>query len=392
MLAFLLKIKGQGQFLFPDNDPIRKMPPIGLEFPRKSHPMLRSQKFSPRDGFTLVELLVVIAIIGILVGLTLPAVQQAREAARRAECQNNLKQLGLGLLNFETSTGSLPRAVTLENPNNASQPHHFTWIASILPQIEQQAMYDLIDFDSSAHANFTAQPMIRAQISVLECPSDPENGDLQATNGVGITNYSGAEGWISATRQQQWSRGEENNGSLDRPTDFPAMLNKRLDLGGIFKPNTATKVASVRDGMSNTVMVAETTAAGFEGGDSNRTNSGEMGFILSGFPRAAIIGKYGQGMAANAPYLDPYGDPATSDNLGYCPGGLGSCPDAQAVAPVYRTSDAINTMPYGASTPHQTIQAVMGDGSVKSFALTIDNITWMQLNAANDGTVISESF
>lgn len=354
--------------------------------------MQRSLKFSPRDGFTLVELLVVIAIIGILVGLTLPAVQQARESARRAQCQNNLKQLGLGLLNFESQHGSLPRAVSLENPNNPSQPHHFTWIASILPQIEQQAMYDLMDFGSSAHANLTAQPMLRNQIPVLECPSDPENGDLQATNGVGITNYSGAEGWISATRQQQWSRDEANNGAMDRPVGFPAMLTKRLDLGGIFKPNTATKIASVRDGMSNTVMVAETTAAGFEGGNPDRTNSGEMGFILSGFPRAAIIGKYGQGMAANAPFLDPYGGAATTDHLGYCPGGLGSCPDAQAVAPVYHAIDAINTRRYGASTPHQTMQAVMGDGSVKSFALTIDNITWIQLNAANDGTVISESF
>ena len=90
-----------------------------------------------RRGFTLVELLVVIAIIGILVGLLLPAVQAAREAARRMSCQNNLKQIGLALLNYESTFKVFPAAATWKAGNNLiaapAQPRNFSWIASLLP-------------------------------------------------------------------------------------------------------------------------------------------------------------------------------------------------------------------------------------------------------------------
>ncbi|MEX0791666.1 MAG: DUF1559 domain-containing protein [Pirellulaceae bacterium] len=338
--------------------------------------MQRSLKFSSRDGFTLVELLVVIAIIGILVGLTLPAVQQAREAARRAECQNNLRQLGLGLINFETSHKAFPRAIG---------PTHFTWIHSILPELEQNALYELSnpDFAANDTENSSNRSLLVNELSVLKCPSDPESTDATATENVSTTNYSAAEGWRSTVEGQQWARTEENaNGAPNhaRPGAFLGST-KRLDLGGIFKPNTSTKIASVRDGMSNTIMVAETTSTGYSGGDWNRTNSGEMSFVESGAPRSALAGAY------------VIGDPGVGDE--HTPGG-GFCPSGSCTttlyAPTYVTVQAINTELHGASTPHNVMQAVMGDGSVKSFALTLDNNVWIQLNAANDGTVISESF
>ena len=107
-----------------------------------------SHATSIRRGFTLVELLVVIAIIGILVGLTLPAVQMAREAARRAQCQNNLSNIGLALINFEGAKGALPPAVDPENLGTNANPvtNGFTWIAKMLPEMEPGEPVRTIEF------------------------------------------------------------------------------------------------------------------------------------------------------------------------------------------------------------------------------------------------------
>ncbi len=105
----------------------------------------------PRRGFTLVELLVVIAIIGILVSLLLPAVQAAREAARRIQCRNSLKNLSLGVLNFESTHGGLPPVTAAEPDRDAlfSQMDmievHLSWIVRVLPFIEEQALADQFD-------------------------------------------------------------------------------------------------------------------------------------------------------------------------------------------------------------------------------------------------------
>jgi prepilin-type N-terminal cleavage/methylation domain-containing protein len=119
---------------------------------------------SPRSGLTLVEVLVVIAIIGILVSLLLPAVQAAREAARRASCQNNLRQLGLALHTYHDVLGTLP-------PRRIAQPGH-SWIALILPQIEQGNLYQLYRFDL-AWSHGDNQAAVKTPIKILICPSAP---------------------------------------------------------------------------------------------------------------------------------------------------------------------------------------------------------------------------
>src|SRR5436190_13680186 len=101
----------------------------------KSHRLIsRKQLTHKRSAFTLIELLVVIAIISVLVSLLLPAVQQAREAARRSQCSNNLKQMGLAIHNFENSQQTLP--------SSRLGPQHGTWFVQILPFVEQMNLYN----------------------------------------------------------------------------------------------------------------------------------------------------------------------------------------------------------------------------------------------------------
>lgn len=122
---------------------------------------------SRRRGFTLVELLVVIAIIGILVALLLPAVQAAREAARRMQCSNNLKQISLALHNYESSMRELPFG------SGYGFTHTGTWMAFILPQLEQQNLFNQFDFKKPMFDTVN-KPAITTSIPSLICPSDPQ--------------------------------------------------------------------------------------------------------------------------------------------------------------------------------------------------------------------------
>jgi prepilin-type N-terminal cleavage/methylation domain-containing protein len=154
-----------------------------------------------RRGFTLIELLVVISIIGILIALLLPAVQQAREAARRTECQNRLKQLALGLHNYHDTHRSLPSGSIVRGPAFAPLSG-WGWATMILPMLEQAPLYAKCDF-SSNNAVGGNRDAIRAGLTVMRCPSDsaPDaiavelTGHPDATVATG--NYVGCEGFLS---------------------------------------------------------------------------------------------------------------------------------------------------------------------------------------------------
>ncbi|OYP28999.1 DUF1559 domain-containing protein [Rhodopirellula sp. MGV] len=136
-----------------------------------------------RSGFTLVELLVVIAIIGVLVGLLLPAVQAAREAARRMQCSNNMKQIGLGLHNYHSSYKSLPFAWGGTRPPNNSPG--YSALSQVLPFIEQSALHEQIDFAKPLTDPVNSAARL-TEVHTFRCPSDLDNPQPQTG---GATNY-----------------------------------------------------------------------------------------------------------------------------------------------------------------------------------------------------------
>jgi prepilin-type processing-associated H-X9-DG protein len=204
----------------------------------------------------LVELLVVITIIGILIALLLPAVQAAREAARRMTCQNNLKQVGLGLLNYESVHGAFPPG------SSEPQGQGLAWSLFILPSLEQPAIYALYHFDKSAISaeNMEATGHV---LKIYLCPSTSRrmddrvgdvswdrnhNGVRDPGDGMGCIDYGGIHGFAHMDHAES-----PPNGML--PWNNPPS-----------QPAVAVTVATVRDGTSNTLMVGESSGRGFSKG------------------------------------------------------------------------------------------------------------------------------
>lgn len=221
-----------------------------------------------RRGFTLVELLVVIAIIGVLVGLLLPAVQAAREAARRMQCANNLKQLALAVQSYESAFKTFPPTISGSGqPGNPRGGGLFSWIAMVLPQLEQGPLFQTINFSApmssvlsasspnylvlNIRADHTNARAAAARISTLLCPSDPwVQTEYAGTASPAPGSYAGNLGWI---RQTTGILGEDQplaktNGAM--PIVNPADTNRLW-----YKPTMSFR--DITDGASNTALISE---------------------------------------------------------------------------------------------------------------------------------------
>lgn len=214
------------------------------------------RKMIPRfAGFTLIELLVVIAIIAILVALLLPAVQQAREAARRSQCKSNLKQYGIALHNYHDVERSFPIA-----GQNWGNPH-VGWQVRILPYTDQTALYNEIDFGSPNAFNkvVDGKPLRQHQVPYATCPSDasssPDTNWAQASYGgsLGSQRTPSASGacniYMTPGVNYQNPGGQYDHGNATHALGISGMFGRILAV--------PLSIKDVTDGTSNTIMVGE---------------------------------------------------------------------------------------------------------------------------------------
>lgn len=338
-------------------------------------------------GFTLVELLVVIAIIGILVSLLLPAVQAARAAARRSQCQNQLKQLGLACLNYESSTGHLPAGVEGkgrfnddDGPGGSKEEVGMVWGIRLLPYIEEQAAFDQFDFSGDKHYSSTdmnASGVSNAQaatqsIASYICPEDQDAIEPFPAHGVdwSPSTYRAVAGTIDQTRQGPapyvfWDRLNRSGNVLRGDNrNFRGAL---VAAGGRIETD-ATRLAQVSDGTSSTAMIGE-----FHPGlDAVRRNTWSSGW------RYHSKGHFVRDIQGRSSIYRTATVEQCRGSSRTIPPGLGGDPSL-----CFRSFSTVH--------PGGIIQFVFCDGSIHGIADIIDDEVFLALGTVAGEEVIDES-
>ena len=224
-------------------------------------------------GFTLIELLVVIAIIAVLISLLLPAVQSAREAARRAQCTNNLKQLGLAVANYESANGSYPSdsysSATAPSGSPGYYPN-FSCFVFLTPFLEQQGIYNATNFAWTDYDPYNLT-IAGVAINALMCPSDPWHPTLisSSTPNAGFVETTSVPG----TWYQQFTSYGANQGTF--PGTFQQSYGQAqfAQYNGVIYNDSSTKLATITDGTSNTFLFGERAQTLFTQFDPTYQNS-----------------------------------------------------------------------------------------------------------------------
>jgi prepilin-type N-terminal cleavage/methylation domain-containing protein len=272
-----------------------------------------------RRGFTLVELLVVIAIIGILVALLLPAIQAAREAARRSQCQNNIHNVALAVLNFESNEKTFPMGTVFPNlPATGLVPNIQTnfdfgesWAVSILPYLENQALYDSFLFEDPASGAPVAMRDVRNEeergtiLPVMLCPTDAFN-QVKYNGGAA----AGGPNWARGNYAANVGTGALHPGSPAWPQSPYPILGpgstgwKNFLTRGVMGPNAGVELGQITDGTGKTFLLVEIRAGIFEGDPRGTWAFGHAG--------GNLVSYYGWGSDGNGPnFCGPNADDIT---------------------------------------------------------------------------------
>ena len=303
-----------------------------------------------RSGFTLIELLVVIAIIAILIALLLPAVQQAREAARRTQCKNNLKQLGLALHNYHDTYSKFPPSEIhtrefLSDANNDWGNSTGTWALFLLPYIEQANTYSKIDFskrfdDASAPGNEAALGQV---YTAYLCPSNPVN--TKNSNQFQILHYFamwGSQDPPGGRARMKWAIGD----------------NANIVGRGVMYYNSRTSMADITDGTSNVIAIGE--VRGYQPRCKNAMTD--------------IADWRGMRWEMSTSTMLPIN--AIEARTDCAAGQAGTCSGCRW--------ENMASFHVGGT------QALLGDGSVRFISENIDATTFRNLGAIGDGAVIGD--
>jgi prepilin-type N-terminal cleavage/methylation domain-containing protein len=370
--------------------------------------MHSSRASGPRvRGFTLVELLVVIAIIGVLVALLLPAVQSAREAARRTSCTNNIRQFGLAAHNFADTMGRFPDGVQIANvPANATQDMLSAyrtpgfgpnWAVLMLPFYEQKNLYDAnsvaIDaFRTSNGTNQNWRALRSTKIGMFRCPSDAGHQNMFALNLTPPSNSFGqwARGSYAGSAGAGWLNFTVNGTSSEVGARSSDSTANGL-VGGIFGVNYGARLSEVisQDGTSSTILFNE-IRAGLN--DADRRGTWAMGVGGSSLTCAVSTGDSTQPNDSNE-YSDDIEDcQATRQkagaNLTSSPPSLG--PKRMGCSNDNASRNWPNWQANARSQHPGGVQACFADGSTRTIPNTIATSIWRLLNSRNDGQAVNE--
>jgi len=266
----------------------------------------------PLHGFTLVELLVVITIIAILIALLLPAVQAAREAARLLQCQNNMKQVGLAVLNYESQYRIFPPSAhwdqgteisnTQQAPPSLLSRVRENWAILVLPFLEQQALYDRFDLKQPIAAAVNALPRSE-RLAVMLCPSDAKYNQRPFMGSMNAKTAPLGDNWARGNYGANASLGQMYNRPYSSErwyfASFPDSYGwKNNDLRGVMGANISVTMSQITDGASNTCLLGE-LRAGVTDFDTRCTwamSSGASALWMHG-------GMVGDDYGPNCPYI-----------------------------------------------------------------------------------------
>ena len=348
-----------------------------------------------RRGFTLIELLVVIAIIAVLIALLLPAVQSAREAARRAQCTNNLKQLGLAVHNYISANNVFPLG-SYQKPQfitPCGSTHEQSFLVSLSNYFEQQQTYNAYNFSVNVY-DFSNVTIHGVGISTLWCPSDPAVANIQNLSAA-VTAATGQNPPPIQLMHYNSYKGNSGTwfapGLQDYPTD-PTFGAAKAEANGLIYFYSSNSIASVTDGTSNTLLIAESAYGKLAGQDAvffGWWTSGDYGDTmfttlypinpqskLNGNPNTTVIS------------IDTFESAASS----FHPGGINA---GVADGSVRFIKDTVSTLPFSQTTglPNALIATANGSctnsAPLYSFQPGTQLGVWQALSTRAGGEVIS---